>query len=290
MIDLHVHTTMSDGTVSPREVVRLASRVGLRAVAITDHDTVRALPEAQSEGALAGVEVVSGVEISAQWPTGILHILGYFVNRRDERLLASLELLEKGRVERIPKILAKLLELDVVITGEEVRRAARGGVPGRPHIANVLLERGRVRTLQEAFDRYLRRGAPAYVEKVKLTPPDAVRVILEADGVPVIAHPHSLNSDDPARLERIVRDLMDMGIKGIEAYYPRHTPEQTKIYLDLAARLDLVATGGTDFHGANKPLIKLGVIPGQGPLPYSILQDLKRRKPGPWGGCHYAGG
>ncbi len=289
MIDLHVHTTMSDGTVGPREVVRLASRIGLRAIAITDHDTVRALPEAQSEGALAGVEVVAGVEISAQWPTGILHILGYFVNRRDEHLLAALEVLERGRVERIPKILSKLQEQNVVISTDEVRRAARGGVPGRPHIANVLLERGSVRTLQEAFDRYLKKGAPAYVEKAKLSASDAVRVIVEAGGVAVIAHPYSLNSDEPARLERIVKDLMDMGILGIEAYYPRHTREQTKTYLNLAARLDLVATGGTDFHGANKPSIKLGVIPGQSPLPYSILQDLKRRKPEPWGGCHYAG-
>ncbi len=286
MIDLHVHTTMSDGTVTPREVVRLASRKGLRAIAITDHDTIRALPEAQEESANAGVEVVTGVEISAEWPNGILHIIGYFVNQSDRQLLSALEYLRKHRLERIPKILSRLREQDVFISPDEIRRAARGGVPGRPHVANVLLQNGNVRTLQEAFDRYLKKGAPAYVKKAKLTPSEAIRVIVEAGGVAVIAHPYSLNSDDPASLEKIVKDLVDMGVRGIEAFYPRHTPGQTREYLDLAARLDLVATGGTDFHGSNKPTIKLGVIPGQNPLPYSILEELRQRKPDCRGSCH----
>lgn len=270
---------MSDGTVVPREVVRMAARKGLRAIAITDHDTIRALPEAQEEGASAGVEVVTGVEISAEWPNGILHILGYFVNPNDRQLVSTLEYLRKHRLERIPKILSRLQEQDVFISADEVRQEAIGGVPGRPHVANVLLQKRNVRTLQEAFDRYLRKGAPAYVKKVKLTPSEAIKVIVGAGGVAVIAHPYSLDSDEPAGLERIVTDLVDMGVRGIEAYYPRHTPQQTKAYLNLAARLDLVATGGTDFHGTNKPLIKLGVIPGQAPLPYSILEELRRRKP-----------
>jgi len=269
---------MSDGTVVPREVVRLAARKGLRAIAITDHDTVDALSEAQEESSTTGVEVISGVEISAEWPSGILHILGYLVNPHDRQLLAALEHLRKHRMERIPKILSKLREQDVFISADEVRQEAKGGVPGRPHVANVLLQKGNVRTLQEAFDRYLKKGAPAYVTKVKLTPSEAVRVIVGAGGVAVIAHPYSLDSDEPASLERIVKDLVGMGIRGIEAYYPRHTPEQTRTYLTLAERLDLVATGGTDFHGSNKPLIKLGVIPGQSPLSYSILEDLRRRK------------
>lgn len=279
MIDLHVHTTMSDGTVEPREVVRLAARKGLRAIAITDHDTIDALPAAQEESLSTGVEVVEGVEISAQWPNGILHILGYFVKPHNRQLQEALEYLRKHRLERIPKILSKLREQDVFVSVDEVCQEARGGVPGRPHIANVLVHKGYVRMLQEAFDRYLRKGASAYVEKVKLTPSDAIRVILGAGGTAVIAHPYSLDSDEPAGLERIVKDLVAMGVQGIEAYYPRHTPEQTRMYLNLAEKLDLVATGGTDFHGSNKPLIKLGVIPGQGPLPYSILEDLRRRKP-----------
>ncbi|MDQ7784562.1 MAG: PHP domain-containing protein [Desulfomonilaceae bacterium] len=279
MIDLHVHTTMSDGTVSPRDVVRLASRKGLRAIAITDHDTVAGIPEAQDEGRSAGVEVVAGVEISAQWSHGILHILGYFVDFHDEQLLRALEYLRRHRLERIPKILSKLRDEDVFISTEDIRQAAQGGVPGRPHVANVLLQKGRVSTLQEAFDRYLKKGAPAYVRKVKLLPSEAVRVIIGAGGVAVVAHPYSLDSDDPAEFERIVRDLADTGVQGIEAFCPRHTPEQTAFYLDLATRLDLVATGGTDFHGSNKPKIKLGVIPGRSPLPYSILDELRRRKP-----------
>lgn len=280
MIDLHVHTSMSDGTTSPREVVRLAASIGLRAIAVTDHDTVDAVASAQEEGRSQGVEVVAGVEISSQWQTGILHILGYFVNPGDRKLLDALEQLRIGRVERVPKIVSKLRDQDVIIRVEDVHREAAGGVPGRPHVANVMLQQGVVKSLQEAFDRYLKKGAPAYVEKVKLPPDEAVAVIVEAGGVAVIAHPYSLKLNDPDSLEQVVKKLAAMGIQGIEAFYPRHTREQTKMYLDMATRLNLVATGGTDFHGGNKPTIKLGIIPGQAPLPYSILEDLIRVRSG----------
>ena len=274
MIDLHVHTSMSDGTFSPQEVVRQAAAKGLRAIAITDHDTVNGVSLAQEEGRSNGVEVLSGVEISSQWHTGILHILGYFVNPLDGKLLSALEHLRQGRVERVPKIVSKLRDQDVFIRVEEVHEEAGGGVPGRPHVANVMLRQGAVRSLQEAFDLYLKKGASAYVEKVKLPPDEAIAVIVEAGGVAVIAHPYSLKVTDPISLEQTVRSLMEKGIRGIEAFYPRHTQEQTQMFLDVASRLGLVATGGTDFHGANKPTIKLGVIPGRGSLPYSILEDL----------------
>lgn len=280
MIDLHVHTTMSDGTVSPREVVRLAALKGLQAIAITDHDTVAGVAPAQEEGRVEHVEVVAGVEISSQWEGGILHVLGYFVSLENLQLRNSLKYLQRGRIERVPKILSKLKDQDVIVTVDEVHREAQGGVPGRPHVANVLLHKGSVRTLQEAFDRYLKRGAPAYVEKVKLPPAEAIRVIVEAEGVPVLAHPYSLNQADPRLLERTLRSLIDLGLQGIEVYYPKHTPQQTNVYLDLASRLDLVVTGGTDFHGTNKPAVKLGMFPGQGPMPYSLLEGLKSRKVG----------
>jgi predicted metal-dependent phosphoesterase TrpH len=280
MIDLHVHTNRSDGTVSPKEIVRMASRKGLRAIAITDHDTVMGVSQAQQEGSIAGVQIVAGVEISAECTEGILHLLGYFLDIHHEDLNSGLEHLRKGRLDRIPRIVSKLLDQDVVISEEEIRREASGGVPGRPHVANILLQKGQVRNLQEAFDRYLKKGAPAYVEKVKLAPADAIEMIISAGGVPVIAHPYSLKKDHPDALEEFVKNLVDLGLKGIEAYYPRHTAEQTSTYLELARKLNLVATGGTDFHGSNKPSVKLGVIPGRGPLPYSILEELARRKPG----------
>lgn len=190
MIDLHVHTTMSDGTLSPAEVVRYACGKGLKAIAVTDHDTVAGIGPAQSEGATSGLEVIAGVEISAEWATGIMHILGYFIRPDDSDLLARLAWLSKGRRERIPLILDKLRELGVHVTEQEVDKEAVGGVPGRPHVANIMVRKGYVSTLQDAFDRFLRKGAPAYVVKTKLKPEKAIHAITKAGGVPVLAHPY----------------------------------------------------------------------------------------------------
>jgi 3',5'-nucleoside bisphosphate phosphatase len=278
MIDLHVHTTMSDGTLSPEEVVRLAAERNLRAIAITDHDTLEGIDAARAEGSRVGVEVVGGVEISAQWPHGILHILGYFVRQDDEVLRECLRQLIQGRLERVPKILSLLRAQNVDISHDEVTRQAVGGVPGRLHLAGIMLRKGHVKTLQEAFDRYLRKGAPAHVEKPKLPPVKAIELITEAGGVPVVAHPYSLNYDSAGGLERTLRDLRSVGLQGIEAYYPRHAREQTRLFLGLADKLDLVATGGSDFHGTNKPDVRLGIFPDPGPLPYTLLERLKARR------------
>lgn len=276
MIDLHVHTTMSDGTVSPQDVVEHAARMGLRAIAITDHDTLAGVLPAQQEGLARGVEVIAGVEISCQWPTGILHVLGYFVDTDDAQLLECLDHLKQGRVNRIPQILARLRECGIAISVEEVDRMAEGGVPGRPHVAGVMVRKGVVKRLQEAFDRYLAKGAPAYVQKQKVQPSEAVRVISAAGGLPVLAHPHSLDENNRDRLAGILEELIRHGLRGIEAYCPRHTPERTRTYIELARELGLLVTGGSDFHGTNKPEIALGVFPGTGRLPYSIVDDLKK--------------
>lgn len=269
---------MSDGTLSPAEVVSQAARRGIRAIAVTDHDTISGVMPAQVEGERLGVEVIPGVEISAQWPSGILHILGFFLRLDDGPLSDSLEFLRQMRQERVPRIVSKLRSLNVLISVAEVERAALGGVPGRPHIAAIMVEKGHVSRIQDAFDRYLRKGAPAYVEKVKLSAEVAIRLIREAGGVPVLAHPHSLNENDAGRLDGIIRTLVDQGLEGIEAFYPQHTPRQTRMFLDVAARYRLVVTGGTDFHGANKPHVRMGVFPGRGSLPYSLVEDLRERK------------
>jgi 3',5'-nucleoside bisphosphate phosphatase len=277
MIDLHIHTNMSDGTLSPEEVVRLAARAGLKAIAITDHDTLMGVKPAQQEGEAIGVEVVPGVEISAYRPQGILHILGYFLDPSYGPLLKSLEYLQQCRLNRIPQILDKLASLDVHIDIEEIETHHRGQVLGRPHVAAIMVRRHYVGNMQEAFDHYLRRGAPAYVEKSKLSARDAVEAITDAGGLPVAAHPYSLGNLKAAYLERTIRELVSYGLVGIEAYYPSHTVEQTGLYLELADKMDLIVTGGTDFHGSNKPEVEIGVFPGRPPLPYALLERLKRR-------------
>lgn len=278
MIDLHVHTNASDGTFSPREVVRLAAGKAIKAIAITDHDTVAGIPEAQREGAVVGVEVIVGVELSVEWSHGILHVLGYFLDTHHPELLRVLDDLKRIREERTPRILAKLKDLDVHVSREEVEREAAGGVPGRPHLARVLVQKGYVPDIQQAFDRYLRRGAAAYVRKPKILPADAFRLIIESGGLPALAHPYSLLDLPDVRLEEILDRLKPLGLAGIEVYYPMHTPDQTAHFLDLAHVYGLVVTGGTDFHGANKPGIELGVIEGIAPLPYSMLDELKARR------------
>jgi 3',5'-nucleoside bisphosphate phosphatase len=276
MIDLHVHTKSSDGTMSPEEVVRHAASMGLKAIAITDHDTLSGVPRAQAEGERIGIEVISGIEISAQWDNGILHILGYFVDLEDPQLLESLHFLQGGRNERIPQILSKLAAHNVYISPEHVERELAGGVPGRPHVANAMVKNGYVKNIQEAFDLYLGYGAPAYVEKPKLASNEAVKLIAHASKLCVLAHPHSLIVESVDHLKQIMKSFIPYGLAGIEAYYPKHTAAQTQVFLNLASELGLAITGGTDFHGSNKPEIEIGVVPGIGPLPYSILSDLKK--------------
>jgi len=276
MIDLHVHTSMSDGTCPPERVVKMAREKGLRAIAITDHDTVDGVPRARQAGMELGVEIIPGVEMSTEWPSGIMHILGYFIDIRNERLLQALHYLRSGRMERVPKIVEKLRACNVVISADEVRREAVGGAPGRPHIAEIMVREGYVRTIQEAFDRYLRKGAPAYVEKQKMSPQRAIEIILEADGAPVLAHPYSLNLHTESDMESVLTELISYGLAGVEVYYPRHTTPQIASYHGLAKKFHLAVTGGTDFHGANKPDIELGAMPGMGPLSYRMVEELKR--------------
>ncbi len=277
MIDLHVHTRCSDGTLSPEEVVRLAATRGLKALAITDHDTVLGVSAAAREGNEQGIEVVPGLEISSQWDQGIMHILGYFIDIDHPELLKALDFLRKGREARTPRIVSALRELGLSISVEEIEKEAGEGVQGRPHVANVMVRRNLVIDRQQAFDLYLGKGAPAYVDKVKLPPLESLKLINKVGGIAVLAHPYSLEQADIAGLEKILKHLAANGLQGIEAYYPGHTQEQTRIYTELARKMDLVVTGGTDFHGDNKPGIELGVVPGFGPLPYSLLEDVKSR-------------
>lgn len=247
--DLHSHTTASDGTNAPAVNVRLAQEAGLHGLAITDHDTVAGVRAAAAEGQRLGVEVVPGVEISTVSGGQDIHVLGYYIDIEDSQFLQRLEQLRRTRDLRNDMILAKLDELGLRVTMDEVleqsrKKPGKDETVGRPHIAAVLVNKGYVADMSEAFERYLGKDGAAYVNPPRIRPEDAVDWIREAGGVPVLAHPGLYNDD-----ELVVR-LIDYGIAGIEAYHSDHTPETEAHYAELAERHQLIVTAGSDFHGS----------------------------------------
>jgi predicted metal-dependent phosphoesterase TrpH len=281
-IDLHTHSNASDGSLPPREVVRLAQERGLVAFALTDHDTIDGLAAAVSAGKEFDVEVIPGVEISAKYAqgSGSMHILGYFLDYQSELLAKRLGILKQARKDRNPQIVAKLNKLGIPITMEQVERISGGGQVGRPHLAQALYQGGFVRSLQEAFDVYLGNNGLVYVGKFRFPPEEAIAMIRDASGVPVLAHPFTLGLHTPAALKPLLQELMALGLAGLECYYPEHSPDQEAFYLSLARNLGLLITGGSDFHGDNKPEVSLGRINCQSHLTYDLVTAMKawRRK------------
>jgi 3',5'-nucleoside bisphosphate phosphatase len=273
-VDLHTHSTASDGSLSPRALIDYAHRKKARAVALTDHDTIGGLFEALRAGEDCGQEVIPGLEISADYPGGTMHILGYYIDPSDPSLNQSLKRLQEARGERNPRIVAKLQGLGMTITWEQICALAKGQI-GRPHIAQVLLQNGQVSSLDEAFQKYLRKGAPAYVDKFRFDPPKAIAMILQAGGLPVLAHPFTLNCYSLRELYILVRELKGHGLRGMEVLYPKHTEEQTRDYFSLVKELNLLYTGGSDFHGDNKENVDL--LSGRGDLqvPYTVVENMK---------------
>ncbi|HEY9074584.1 MAG TPA: PHP domain-containing protein [Desulfobaccales bacterium] len=275
LIDLHVHSNASDGTYAPAEVVRRAQEGGLKAIALTDHDTIDGLAEAVAAGERFGVEVIPGVEVSARFPGGSMHVLGLGINYRNGHLGERLAVLQKARAERNPQIIAKLNDLGIKITLEQVAEISGRGQMGRPHIARALMESGYVRTIQEAFDIYLRNDGKAYVAKFRFPPEEAIAMIRDVQGVPVLAHPFTLGLGSAFALKHTLEELTAMGLAGIEAIYAEHTPEQEALYLRLARELGLLITGGSDYHGENKPEITLGHMTCQARLTYERVEALQ---------------
>ena len=274
-IDLHTHTTASDGTLTPSELVSLAKKTGLQAVAITDHDTIEGVQEALAAGERIGLEVVPGVEIGVNF-TREMHILGYFIDPKNPDLARSLALLREFRDQRNPRMVEKLREMGFDITMEEVISEAGGKVIGRPHFAAVMIKKGYVADFNEAFEKYLGAGKPAYVKKDKMPPQEGIKLITGAGGIPVLAHPKYLEFQGDVNLEELLRELITYGLKGIEVYYTTHTPEETERYRHLAGKLGLRLTGGSDFHGNNKRDIKLGSGGGNLTVRYELLEKLKQ--------------
>jgi predicted metal-dependent phosphoesterase TrpH len=277
IIDLHVHTTASDGSLTPREVVRRAKALGLKAIAVTDHDTVAGVEEALEEGILCGLEVIPGIEISVDVTGGTCHLLGYFIDYKDEDLLKRLLFIQRAREERNLKMLQKLKALGIDLTLEEVKAQAKDGQICRPHFALAMIKKGYVSSVDEAFERFLKKGGPAYVEKFRLSPEEAIRMILQSKGIPVLAHPFTLELEKE-EFEIFLKELKQHGLKGIEAYYPDHNIEQTEFYERLGKKYGLLITGGTDFHGPPREEIELGKGRGNLSIPYELLLKLKEVK------------
>ena len=275
-IDLHIHSTASDGSFSPLEIIEAARKIGLRAVAITDHDTVDGSAEALSFSHSHSIEILSGIEISADFPRGTMHILGYLIRVDDSDLRRTLETVQDARAKRNLKIVGKLQDLGVDIRYDEVIEVSGGGQVGRPHIAQVLVHKGVVQSLDEAFKKLLRKGGAAYVSRYRLLPAEAIQMILRAGGVPVLAHPFTLNAKNETELESILVDLKQAGLKGVEVYNPEHSPEHKNHYERLALRHGMLLTGGTDFHGTAKPGVQLGIGKGNLRIPYRLVEELKK--------------
>lgn len=273
-IDLHTHSTASDGSMTPSELVRYAYDKGLAAIALTDHDTVNGVAEAVEEGKRLGFEVIPGVEISVDFDPE-MHLLGYFPDGNTHSVLNILEELREKREQRNPKIIQKLNELGFELTLSEVKLHAKGDNVGRPHIARVLVDKGYVNDMGEAFDKYLASGRPAYFKKDKLTPAEGIAAISGAGGVPVLAHPIYLGMT-VGELDQLLGELAEFGLMGMETYYTENTEEQTKDLLQLALKHKLLDTGGSDFHGTFKPDIDLGSGRGLLKIPYSLLAALKQ--------------
>lgn len=284
MIDLHAHSTMSDGTLTPSQLIGLAAELGLTAVAITDHDSVEGVGEALAAGAALGIEVIPGVEIPLEVERFTFDMLGYFLTGAPgDDFRRQLARLRGGRDRRNAQILARLAELGYPLDPRELAAAANGEAVGRPHIGEAMRRRGYVDSIDEAFRSFLRRGAPAFVDRPRLGLAEAVHLIGAAGGLAVIAHPGIIHTD-AAGLERLVREAARCGLAGIECYYPRHDQEMLARCLALADRYDLVATGGSDFHGAVKPDVRLGSGTGGRPIPDQILDELRSRRGVPTGG------
>jgi predicted metal-dependent phosphoesterase TrpH len=264
-IDLHVHTTYSDGSFSPREVVRHAKRLGFSAIGIADHDEVGGVSEALWVGNEESLEIVPGVEITSGFNGKEIHILGYLMDHNDRRLRKNLQEARYNRFKRMQKMVDRLNELGIQIRLEAVRKLAGHGSLGRLHLARALFEEKIVPTVQEAFDLYIGKGKPAYVKKPRMQASTAIELITSAGGVPVLAHPKLVRVDDK------IHELVGYGLKGIEANYAKNTPEETEKYLAIAAKFDLLVTGGSDCHGIIKDHMLLGTVK----LPYRHLEELR---------------
>jgi predicted metal-dependent phosphoesterase TrpH len=279
MIDLHVHSTFSDGSFTPEQLARMGKQAGLTAMALTDHDGMMGVEAFMAACQEQGLRGIPGVEISVDCKSGTLHMLGYFIHHREAGVESALAELRGGREDRNHRILERLNALGFALAWDEVAKFAGEDVVGRPHFAQALIEKGYVQGKDEAFDRLLGKGKPAYVDRYRMTAEDSIAMIRKAGGVPVLAHPFTLGMGHK-NMKALLKDLADQGLQGIEAYYSEHDAEQQRFCLSQARELGLVVTGGSDFHGVVNPLVKLGIGFGSLNVPDDLVDKLHARRSG----------
>ncbi len=274
LVDLQSHSTYSDGTCTPREIVELAAQAGLAAVALTDHDTVAGVPEFIDAGSELGVETLPAIELSVTAAQARVDILGYLIDPASRPLTELIQQARAYRAERLPEMLEALDEADVPLEREAVEAIAGGTAIGRPHIAQALVAAGHAGSVGEAFDELIGRGQPGYVPKRRLDPAEAIEAIHAAGGVAVLAHPCLIH---PAQLMPVLDALTPRGLDGLEVYYSAHDAEHVRAFTQIAEARGLVKTGGSDFHGENRPEIQLGTGRGDLAVPYDCVEALKQR-------------
>lgn len=251
-IDLHIHSVYSDGTHTPAELVRFAHQRGIQAISITDHDTIDGIAEAAEAARGTGITTISGIELSVQHKSRNLHILGYLFDFQNERFKRQIQILQEARNTRNRDIVKKLNSCGIALDIEEIESISKTGQTGRPHIARALCRRGVVKNFDEAFTRYLKKGAAAYVSRFVYGAAEALEMIRENGGISVLAHPLQIDSS-PLEISRVVGELVEYGLDGLELYYPTHSAKARRNLKKIAKRYDLVLTGGSDYHGAIRP-------------------------------------
>lgn len=272
-IDLHTHSVMSDGSMTPTDVVRHAKAQGLAAVALTDHDSIDGVKEAMEEGKRIGIEVVPAIEFSVKSNTET-HILGYYIDIENKELLDALTAIRRVRTQRTKETCEKLNGLGFDVTVEEALAIAPAGIVGRAHFAKLLADKGYTSSVKEGFELYLNNGKAAYSSMQFLSRMDAVKLIKKAGGLSFVAHLHLCRFDDDHMI-KFLAQLRWNGLDGIEGYYTDYTPELQEKYLGMAKMLSLAISGGTDFHADMKPHIQIGKGLGNMKIPYSVLEDMK---------------
>ena len=273
-VDLHLHTRFSDGTYSPEELVAEAARQELAALALTDHDTVEGCAPTAQACQQAGIEFISGTELTAEQDGHEIHILGYLVDTENPQLLRETGKFQSVRQNRIREMVERLNQMGVPLAADSVFALANCRAPGRPHVARALVQAGLCGSLDEAFERFLKKSRPAWVPKFKISAPEAIELIHQAGGLAVMAHP-GLN-----RVDEVIPLLVEGGLDGLECFHTKHAPTTTEHYLRLADRFELLVTGGSDCHGLSKGKPLVGTVR----VPYERLELLKtraaQRKPG----------